>query len=395
MALITYEKELTILMPCLNEAETLATCIKKAKVFLNKNKIEGEVLIADNGSTDNSFEISQNEGVRIIPVREKGYGNALIAGIKSANGKFIIMGDADDSYDFSSLETFIDKLRDGFDLVMGNRFKGGIKKGAMPALHRYFGNPVLSFVGRLFFHSPIGDFHCGLRGFRKEKIENLVLVSPGMEFASEMVVKASLNKLRITEVPIILYPDGRSGSSHLRTWNDGWRHLRFLLIFSPRWLFLFPGILMFSSGFILSIILAFNQIRLSNIHFDVHTLLYSFTFLFLGYQFVSFYIFTKYFGIRNGLLPNSKRFEKSLKYFNLEIGIVLGTILFLVGIALSIYALRMWSLNNFGNLNPSEVLRIVIPATFSMILGLQIIINSFFLSILNWGNKIKNDIENF
>jgi glycosyltransferase involved in cell wall biosynthesis len=388
MATITQEKELTILMPCLNEAETLAACIKKAKEFLDINKIEGEVLIADNGSSDNSFEISLSLGARVVQVMERGYGNALIAGIKSANSKFIIMGDADNSYDFSSLKPFVQKLRDGFDVVVGNRFSGGIKKGAMPALHRYVGNPLLSFIGRLFFHSPIGDFHCGLRGFKKEKIENLDLVSPGMEFASEMIVKASLNKLRITEVPTILYPDGRSGSSHLRTWQDGWRHLHFLLIFSPRWLFLYPGIYMFSIGSLLSIILIFKQIRLSNVNFDVHTLLYSFTFLCLGYQFVSFYIFSRYSGINNGLLPPSKKFEKILNYFDLGSGIVLGTVLFFAGIALSIYALKMWSTNNFGILNPSEVLRIVIPASFLMILGLQTIINSFFLSIINWGKKV-------
>jgi glycosyltransferase involved in cell wall biosynthesis len=377
------EIELSILMPCLNEAETVANCIKKAIGFLEKNKIAGEVLIADNGSTDNSVEISQNEGARIVHVRDKGYGNALIAGIKSSNGKFIIMGDADDSYDFSSIELFVEKLREGFDLVIGNRLKGGIKKGAMPLLHRYLGNPVLSFIGRLFFHSPVGDFHCGLRGFQKEKIENLVLVSPGMEFASEMVVKASLNKLRITEVPTILYPDGRTASPHLRTWHDGWRHLRFLLIFSPGWLFLFPGIFMFLSGLILSVILAFKQISLACVHFDVHTFLYSFTFLFLGYQFVSFYIFTRYFGIKNGLLPHSKKFENILNYLTIEKGIILGVFLFLIGTTLSIYATWIWSKNHFGSLNPSEVFRIVIPASFTMILGVQTVINSFFLSILS------------
>ena len=234
--------ELTILMPCLNEAETLGVCIRKAKQFLSENKIDGEILISDNGSTDNSIEIAQIEQAEVVHVQEKGYGNALMRGIQAANGKYIIMGDADDSYDFSVLSPFVEKLREGFDLVMGNRFKGGVMPGAMPFVHRYLGNPVLSFIGRLFFNSAIGDFHCGLRGFNTKKIHHLDLVSPGMEFASEMVVKSTIAKLKITEVPTKLYPDGRTRRPHLRTWRDGWRHLIFLLMYSPRWLFFYPAL---------------------------------------------------------------------------------------------------------------------------------------------------------
>jgi glycosyltransferase involved in cell wall biosynthesis len=376
------EKELTILMPCLNEEGTIGKCISKAFESIRKNGITAEVVIADNGSTDNSVSIAENLGARVVSVYEKGYGSALKAGIREAKGKYIIMGDSDCSYDFGEITTFIDRLREGYDLVMGNRFKGGIKKGAMPFLHRYLGNPVLSFIGRLFFHSSIGDFHCGLRGFNRQSILNIDLTTTGMEFASEMVVKATLNKLKITEVPTILYPDERNKPPHLNTWSDGWRHLRFLLIFSPRWLFLFPGIFMLLVGLLFSVIIGLKQVSVNHVNFDVHTLLYSITFFYIGYQFVSFYIFTRYFGISNGLLPYSKRFSKFLYYLTLERGIFIGLFFLLIGLILSIHALQIWKESGFGGLNPSEVFRVVIPASFSIIVGMQTILNSFFLSIL-------------
>jgi len=382
MTQLIEDKELTILMPCLNEEGTIGKCISKAIESIRKNGLSAEVLIADNVSTDNSVSIAEKLGARVVTVHEKGYGSALKAGIKEAKGKYIIMGDSDCSYDFGEISLFIDRLRDGYDLVMGNRFKGGIQKGAMPFLHRYLGNPVLSFIGRLFFQSSIGDFHCGLRGFNRQSIINIGLTTTGMEFASEMVVKATINKLKITEVPTILYPDERNKPPHLNTWPDGWRHLRFLLVYSPRWLFLFPGIFMLLVGLLFSVIIGLKQVSLNHVNFDVHTLLYSITFFYIGYQFVSFYIFTRYFGISNGLLPQSKRFKKFLYYLKLERGIFIGLFFLLAGILLSIHALQIWKESGFGGLNPSEVLRIVIPASFSIIVGMQTILNSFFLSIL-------------
>jgi len=379
--------EFTILMPCLNEEETLGRCILKAMQSIEKNGIGAEILIADNGSTDQSVAIAESLNARVIRVEEKGYGSVLKAGIEQAKGKYIIMGDSDCSYDFGEITLFIEKLREGYDLVMGNRFRGGIKKGAMPFLHQHVGNPILSFLGRLFFKSSIGDFHCGLRGVNRQSILDIHLNTPGMEFASEMVVKASLNQLKITEVPTILYPDERRRSPHLRTWHDGWRHLRFLLIYSPRWLFLYPGLFMILFGLIFSSILIINKICFDNINLDVHTLLYSATFFYIGYQFVTFYLFTKYYGIRNGLLPASKRFEKLIQFLGLEKGLLLGMFIFLTGIALSIYALTVWSNSGYGNLNPSRELRIVIPAVFLIMLGLQVILNSFFLNILDINKK--------
>lgn len=299
--------ELSILMPCLNEAETLEVCIHKAQSFLITHGIEGEVIIADNGSTDGSADLASSLGARVVQIPDKGYGEALKGGIQAAKGKYIIMGDADDSYDFSALMPFVEQLRAGKELVMGNRFKGGIKKGAMPFLHRYLGNPVLSFIGRLFFGSSIGDFHCGLRGFSAEKIKSLSLVSAGMEFASEMVVKATIFKLNIAEVPIILYPDGRSRKPHLRTWRDGWRHLVFLLMYSPRWLFFYPGISLLIFGvFGLSIIYS-GTVNIDRLNFDVHTMAVAGLLVNVGLQLLFFSIFIRIFAIVNGLFPPKKR----------------------------------------------------------------------------------------
>jgi glycosyltransferase involved in cell wall biosynthesis len=375
-------KEVSIVMPCLNEAETLAVCIQKANSFFEKNAINGEVIIADNGSTDGSQEIAQKYGARVIPVAEKGYGNALKGGFQNASGKYIIMGDADDSYDFSNLSLFINKLREGNDLVIGNRFKGGIQKNAMPFLHKYLGNPVLSFLGRLFFNSSIGDFHCGLRGFSKEAYAKMQLTTSGMEFASEMIVKSHLYNLKITEVPTILYKDGRSRKPHLRTWSDGWRHLRFLLMYSPKWLFLFPGMFMMALGFVLSAALIISPIKIGTVIFDVHTLLYSTSLLLIGFQFIIFYGFTKVFAVTQKLLPKSKRFNTLFEYINLERGLIVGTLFALVGLALSIYGLSLWSNTKYGILDARSTLRIIIPAVTTIIMGVQIILFSFFFSIL-------------
>jgi glycosyltransferase involved in cell wall biosynthesis len=374
--------ELSILMPCLNEAETLETCIRKAQRSLLDNNIRGEIIIADNGSTDGSQAIATGLGARVVDVEAKGYGNALMGGIVAARGKYIIMGDADDSYDFSSLEVFIEKLSEGYDLVMGNRFKGGIKPGAMPLLHKYLGNPVLTTIGRIFFHSPCGDFHCGLRGFSKAAVTKLDLRSTGMEFASEMVVKATLRKMRITEVPTTLSPDGRSRPPHLRSWRDGWRHLRFLLLFSPRWLFLFPGALLIILGLATGIWLLPGPRKVGNISFDIHTLLYSALAILVGFQAVTFALFTKTFAISEGLLPEDPRLNKLFRFINLEAGLIVGCLLIFFGLAGSFYALEVWSERAFGQLNPSQTLRTVIPAMTCLTLGCQIVFSSFFLSVL-------------
>ena len=374
--------ELSILMPCLNEEETLATCINKAKSFLEKNNVNGEVVIADNGSTDNSIKIATSLGARVVHIKEKGYGNALRGGILAAEGKYIIMADSDDSYDFINLMPYLEKLREGYDLVMGNRFKGGIKKGAMPFLHRYLGNPVLSFIGRLFFKIKIRDFHCGLRGFNRNRIIDINLVTTGMEFASEMVVKASLNHLKITEVPTILSPDGRNRPPHLNTWQDGWRHLRFLLLFSPRWLFLIPGLFFLISGIIVSSLLVVQSIFLNNVKFDIHTLLYTSTFIFIGFQFVSFYILSKIYATSNKLIPQSKSGAFWQKNFKMEYGVISGVIFIMAGITLTLKVYLTWSQLHFGNLDPVNTFRLAVPATLFLILGVQMIITSFLASLL-------------
>lgn len=371
--------ELSIIMPCLNEAETLATCIEKAQWYLQEYHIKGEVLIADNGSDDGSQEIAIKMGATLVNVKEKGYGSAIMGGILAAKGEFIIMADADDSYDFTKLNPFVEKLRGGYDLVMGNRFKGGIKPDAMPFLHKYLGNPVLTWLGKLFFRSPCNDFHCGLRGFRKQAILSLNLRTTGMEFASEMVVKSTLNGLKITEVPTTLSPDGRSRKPHLRTWRDGWRHLRFLLLYSPRWLFLYPGFFLMIMGLISTIILLSSP--------RVHSLLYSATAIIIGFQLVNFAVFTKVYAIQEGLLPQDKKLLKFIDSFTLEQGLIFGTILFLLGGFTSILALFQWESVNFGSLNPVPTMRLIIPSVTAIALGLQVIFASFFLSIFQLKTK--------
>lgn len=374
--------ELSIVMPCLNEAETLAVCIEKAQRSLRELNIAGEIIIVDNGSTDGSEELAISMGARVVRVDAKGYGNALMGGIGAARGKYIIIGDADDSYDFSNLGPFVEKLRAGYDLVMGNRFKGGIKAGAMPPLHRYLGNPVLTAIGRLFFRSACGDFHCGLRGFDKTSILKLDLRTTGMEFASEMIVKATLHGLNITEVATTLSPDGRSRPPHLRSWRDGWRHLRFLLLYSPRWLFFYPGVFLMVVGLITGLWLLPGQRTIEGINFDIHTLLFAALAVIVGFQAIIFAVFTKVFAISEGLLPDDPRFNRILRFMNLEIGLVVGILLLLAGLAGSIYALSGWGALSFGSLDPSRTMRIVIPAITSLTLGVEIILSSFFLSIL-------------
>ena len=317
----------------------------------------------------------------------KGYGSALLGGITAACGGIVIMGDADDSYDFSAIGPFVEKLREGYDLVMGNRFAGGIRPGAMPALHRYLGNPVLSRIGRLFFNSPVGDFHCGLRGFRKAAIEGLDLRTTGMEFASEMIVKATLMDLRITEVPTTLSPARRTRQPHLRTWRDGWRHLRFLLVYSPRWLFLYPGAFLMLVGLVVGGWLIPGPRRIGGVGFDVHTLLYAAGAIIIGFQSVVFAFFTKIFAISEGLLPEDPRLTKAFKYITLETGLAAGSLLVLAGLAGSLYAFLHWSLGSFGALDATRTLRIVIPSLTALMLGSEVILSSFFLSVLGLSRR--------
>jgi glycosyltransferase involved in cell wall biosynthesis len=373
--------ELTILMPCLNEAETLEKCISKAKTFLEKNKVNGEVLIADNGSTDGSQEIALKNGARIINVPIKGYGAALIEGTKAALGKYIIMGDADDSYNFLNLMPFAQKLREGYDLVMGNRFAGGITKNAMPKLHRYLGNPVLSFIGRLFFNSKIKDFHCGLRGYNREKVLSLNLQTNGMEYASEMIVKATLNKFNITEVPTTLDKDGRSRPPHLRSFRDGWRHLKFLLMYAPNWLFVLPATLLMFVGIISTCLISAGSVKIGHITLDIHTLLYAGVSIILGFSLFLFNVFSKIFAFERGYLPkyNTSSFYKNLSSEKI---MLFGLILFLLGILASIAAVILWQTVNFGELDPSRVMRLTIPATVSMVVGIESIFAGFFIGIL-------------
>jgi glycosyltransferase involved in cell wall biosynthesis len=374
--------ELSVVMPCLNERETVGVCVRKAVDALSDAGISGEVIVADNGSTDGSVELARAEGARIVEVTQKGYGNALKGGILASRSEFVLMGDADDSYDFTHVSRFVEQLRSGSDLVMGNRFLGGIAQGAMPPLHRYLGNPVLSGIGRLFFHSPCGDFHCGLRAFRRASFERMDIRSTGMEFASEMVVKASLLQMKISEVPTTLSPDGRSRAPHLRTWRDGWRHLRFLLMYSPRWLFLYPGLLLILLGIVGCAFLLPGPIVVHGVGLDVHTLLYAFMAVLLGVQLVAFAAFTKIFAITEGLLPEDSRLNRVFQWVTLESGLILGGVLMVLGFVGSFWAVFHWVGDNFGALNPSQMLRIVMPAVFSLTLGVQITFSSFFLSIL-------------
>jgi glycosyltransferase involved in cell wall biosynthesis len=374
--------ELSVVMPCLNEAETVETCIRKTIAFFEDQGIDGEVIIADNGSTDGSQQLARDAGARVVPVSDKGYGNALIGGIRAARAPYVAMGDADDSYDFATLGPFLDELRDGADLVMGNRFKGGIAPGAMPPLHRYLGNPVLSFVGRLFFGSDIGDFHCGLRAFRKDSILRLGLQTGGMEFASEMVVKATLARYDIREVPTTLSPDGRTRAPHLSTWRDGWRHLRFLMLYSPRWLFLIPGLLLMTLGLVSGVALSFTTVRIGDIAFGVDTLVGAAAMMVIGFQAVVFALLTKVYAMEEGFLPHDRRVQKIIDWWSLERGLVLGGLLALAGLGGLVASLIHWHGNHFGELDPLHSLRLVVPSATALMISLQAIFGSLFVSIL-------------
>jgi len=317
-----------------------------------------------------------------VPVPERGYGSALRGGIRAARGRYVIMGDSDDSYDFSLLDGFVAKLREGYALVMGNRFKGGILPGAMPPLHRYLGNPVLTAIGRVFFKSPCGDFHCGLRGFDRQAIQSLDLQAPGMEFASEMVVKATIRGLRIAEVPTTLAPDGRSRPPHLKSWRDGWRHLRFLLLFSPSWLFLYPGFALFVVGVLAMAWLLPHSRHLAGLTLDIHTLLYASLAVVVGCHSMVFWVFAKVYGMREGLVPEDPWFRGVMQTVTLEAGLIVGAILLVIGLTLGVLALSAWGNAAFGALSPEATMRLVIPSGTAILLAFQIAYGAFFLSVL-------------
>src|SRR5271169_5676564 len=369
-------------MPCLNEAETVATCVRKAIGFLASSGISGEVLVADNGSTDGSQALATEAGARVVPVRAKGYGNALMGGIMAARGTYIIMGDADDSYDFTNLMPFVDELRKGADMVMGNRFAGGIAPGAMPPLHRYLGNPVLSYVGRLFFRSKIGDFHCGLRGFNRDSVLALGLQTTGMDSASEMVVKASLAKQKIAEVPTTLAKDGRSRPPHLNTWRDGWRHLRFLLLFSPGWLFFAPGLVLLLVGLGLGGAVATGPLTIGGVSFDVDTLVACGACVDIGFQAILFWLFTRVYAGSEGFLPTEPKVQTLLGKLSLERGLLTGAVVGLAGLVGLIFSLTYRQGHAFGHLNYEHALRLMVPSVTALVLSCQIVLGTYFLSIL-------------
>jgi glycosyltransferase involved in cell wall biosynthesis len=378
--------ELSIVMPCLNEAETLAVCIDKAQGYLRRSGVAGEVIVADNGSTDGSQDLARKHGARVVDVLAKGYGSALMGGIEAARGEYVIIGDADDSYDFSKLDAFVERLRAGDELVMGNRFTGGIAEGAMPPLHKYLGNPVLSWIGRVLFRSPIADFHCGLRGFNRRSILNLHLQTTGMEFASEVVVKSTLGGLRVSEVPTTLDKDGRSRPPHLRSWRDGWRHLRFLLIFSPRWLFLIPGAAAFLLGFLGAFFLAFGPIVFGDIGFDISSQIYLAALTVVGYQAILFAVLTKIYAQHEGFnIPRSRNFDRLEKRISLESGALVGLFLFLVGLGIAVWQFTGWAASGFGALEASTTLRAAVAAALFMMLGAQTIMAGMFLGALRVG----------
>lgn len=373
------ELELTILMPCLNEAETLASCIKTASLALIENGVCGEVLVADNGSTDGSPQIAIDHGARVVIIPQRGYGAALIGGCNAARSKYVITGDADGSIDFSNLMPFLERLRAGDDLVVGNRFWGGIAPGAMPPLHRYLGNPLLSGLGRLFFKSPVRDFHCGHRGYNTERMRALNLRTTGMEYASEMVVQATINEYKISEVPTPLFPDGRSRPPHLRSWRDGWRHLKFLLIHSPNWLFLYPGAILIFVGLILGTIVEFTHVNIFGANLDINTLLYASAFVIVGYNLVMFHTYTKVYAINAKFIRIDHSLASRIKTETFVVG---GLIITLIGIVLTITAFILWGQKSFGDLNPGRFMRLTIPAVTLAILGIQLLFSGFFIDIL-------------
>jgi glycosyltransferase involved in cell wall biosynthesis len=375
--------ELTILMPCLNEAETVAACVHKARAFLERTGISGEVVVADNGSSDGSIELAGAAGARVVHIPRKGYGSALIGGINAARGRFVIMADADNSYDFSQLDAFVEGLRAGNTLVIGHRFRGAVQPGAMPLLHRYLGNPALSFAGRLFFSSRVGDFHCGLRGVDRAAALKLGLRAPGMEFASEMVVKATLAGWRIAEVPTVLSPAGRSRAPHLRSWRDGWRHLRLLLMMSPRWLMLYPGVGLIGIGIAAEAAILHGPVVIEGVGFDIHTMLYAAGAAILGVQLVLFSLLARTIGVVKNDLPMSPSLARFLRIFTLERGIVLGLLLGLAGFGLAVYSVLSWAQAHLAALDPATMMRVAIPSVTLMLAGADIIFASFLLGFID------------
>jgi glycosyltransferase involved in cell wall biosynthesis len=374
--------ELTVVMPCLNEAETVATCVRKAVKFIADSGIDGEVVVADNGSTDGSQKLAEDAGARVVPVSDKGYGNALMGGILAARGEYVIMGDADDTYDFTDLMPYVTALRQGADLVMGNRFKGGIAPGAMPPLHRYLGTPVLSFIGRLFFPSKIGDFNCGLRGFRRDSVVELGLQATGMEFASEMIVKAALANQKIEEVPTTLGTGGRTRPPHLHTWRDGWRHLRFLMLYSPRWLFFIPGMVLLIAGLGLGGAIEVGPLKIGGATLDVDTLVACGAMVDIGFQAVLFWLFTQVYAGAEGFLPDEPRIQGLLARLSLERGVLAGLGIGAAGLVGLIFSLTYWGGQQFGHLNYEHALRLMVPSVTALVLSCQVILGTFFLSIL-------------
>jgi glycosyltransferase involved in cell wall biosynthesis len=373
--------ELSIVLPCLNEAETLAGVIDRARKFLLAYNVDGEVLVADNGSTDGSVQIAEELGARVINVSAKGYGSALIGGIEAASGKFVAIGDADQSYDFMDLMPFVEKLREGSDLVMGNRFLGGIGRGAMPPLHRYLGNPVLSFAGRLLYSAPVGDFHCGLRAFNRRAIMNLNLGAPGMEFASEMVVKAQLRELKIDEVPVTLRKDGRSRRPHLRSWSDGWRHLKFLLTFSPRWLFIYPGLALLAVSLAAFVYLLPGFKLLGSARLGVDTLTFAGFGVVVGVQLATLGLIASIFGVRESYWLSSGRLKRIEKWVTVDRGVVVGGAMVLAGILGSLAAFWIWASKGYGDLSVEKELRIVVPASVAVVVGVQIVFTCFLFEL--------------
>jgi glycosyltransferase involved in cell wall biosynthesis len=374
--------EVTVLLPCLNEAETLEVCVRKAVASLARLGVHGEVLVSDNGSTDGSQEIAERAGARVVHAPRRGYGEALINGIQHARGRYVIMADADDSYDLSDLGPFVEKLRDGYDVVMGNRFKGGIAPGAMPALHRYLGNPVLSWLGRVLFGlKDVRDFHCGIRGFDRDRIRALQLCMPGMEFASELVVRASLSGYDMTEVPTTLQPDGRSRAPHLRTWRDGWRHLRFLLVFAPRRTLVWPGLILFVLGVAGTAALAPGARHIGGVHFDINALVYACLAVMVGAQIMLFGGFAELYGRFEGIVRDDRP-ARWVRWLTFERCIVIGLSLTALGLAGTIVALTSWSRTGFGNLDPRGTIRLVLPSATAIGLGVIVTFSGLFSSLL-------------